>query len=50
MQRQIHLQYYHRVIKTLYEDVVRKASQRMEVSEPDRLEYIRNPVIAEFLG
>lgn len=50
LQRHIHSQYYHRIVRTQYEDIVQETSKRIEVSDVDRLEYIRNPVIAEFLG
>lgn len=50
LQRHIQSQYYQRIVKTQYEEIVKNASAKIEISETDRLEYVRNPVIAEFLG
>ncbi len=51
LQRHIHSQYYHRIVKTQYEEIVKIDTGKMiEEAGQDRLEYIKNPVIAEFLG
>lgn len=50
LQRYIQSQYYHRIVRTQYEDIVKNTSVRIEETETVRLEYVKNPVIAEFLG
>ncbi|MCM1184750.1 MAG: PDDEXK nuclease domain-containing protein [Roseburia sp.] len=50
LQRHIQSQYYQRIVKTQYEELVKNTSAGIEMSDADRLEYVRNPVIAEFLG
>lgn len=51
LQRNVSSQYYYRVLKTQKKDVVKKEMmQRTETGRQDRLEFIKNPVIAEFLG
>jgi len=50
LQRNISSQYYQRMLMSQHKDVVRK--EMLEITQPlqDRLEFIKNPVIAEFLG
>lgn len=50
LQRNISSQYYHRMLKSQNQDVVREEMKRKTVSMQDKLEFIKNPVIAEFLG
>lgn len=50
LQRNISSQYYHRLLKSQSKEAVR--SEMMSLTKPlhDKLEYIKNPIIAEFLG
>ena len=51
LQRNIYSQYYYRMLKTQKKDLVE--NEMKELTEPyqhDKLEFIKNPVIAEFLG
>lgn len=51
LQRNIASQYYYRMLKTQNQQVVE--SEMKEITAPyqnDKLEYVKNPVIAEFLG
>ncbi len=50
LQRNISSQYYQRMLKSQHKDVVEK--EMLEITQPlqDRLKFIKNPVIAEFLG
>ena len=50
LQRNISSQYYRRMLMSQHKDVVEK--EMLEITRPlqDRLEFIKNPVIAEFLG
>ena len=50
LQRSISSQYYQRLLMSQHKDVVKK--EMLEITSPlqDRLEFIKNPVIAEFLG
>ena len=50
LQRNISSQYCQRLLKSQHKDVVRK--EMMDITSPlqDRLEFIKNPVVAEFLG
>lgn len=50
LQRNISSQYYHRLLKSQNQDVVREEMKRKTVSMQDKLEFIKNPGIAEFLG
>ncbi|MBQ7516310.1 MAG: DUF1016 family protein [Schwartzia sp.] len=51
LQRNINTQYYYRLLQTQKKDVV-KAEMREKTAplQQDKLEFIKNPVIAEFLG
>ena len=50
LQRNISSQYYRRMLMSQHKEIVEK--EMLEVTRPlqDRLEFIKNPVIAEFLG
>ncbi len=51
MQRNISTQYYYRLLQTQKKELVK--AEMLEKSAPrpqDRLEFIKNPVVAEFLG
>lgn len=51
LQRNISSQYYYRMLKTQKKDVVEKEMKEQTAEyQQDRLEFIKNPVIAEFLG
>ncbi len=50
LQRNISSQYYQRMLMSQHKDMVKQ--EMLEITHPlqDRLEFIKNPVIAEFLG
>lgn len=50
LQRNISSQYYHRLLKSQNQDVVREEMKQKTSLMQDKLEFIKNPVIAEFLG
>ena len=51
LQRNISSQYYYRMLKTQKKDLVEKEMKELTASyQNDRLEFIKNPVVAEFLG
>ena len=51
LQRNISSQYYYRMLQTQQKDVVKQEMQELTSQyQSDRLEFIKNPVIAEFLG
>jgi len=51
LQRNISSQYYFRLLKSHNKDLVKKEMQQITSSfQQDKLEFIKNPVIAEFLG
>ena len=50
LQRNISSQCYHRLLKSQNQDVVREEMKRKTSLMQDKLEFIKNPVIAEFLG
>lgn len=51
LQRNISSQYYYRMLQTQKEELVKKEMQNLTASyQDDKLEFIKNPVIAEFLG
>lgn len=50
LQRNISSQYYHRLLKTQNKELVRDEMKRLTQPLQDRLEYLKNPVVAEFLG
>lgn len=50
LQRNVSAQYYHRLLKSQNKEVVRNEMKEKTSSLQDKLEYLKNPVIAEFLG
>lgn len=51
LQRNISSQYYYRMLKTQQENLVESEMKELTASyQNDKLEFIKNPVIAEFLG
>ena len=51
LQRNISSQYYHRILQAQKQDVVEQEMKKLTSSyQKDKLEFIKNPVIAEFLG
>ena len=51
LQRNISSQYYYRMLKTQKKELVEKEMKELTASyQEDKLEFIKNPVIAEFLG
>lgn len=50
LQRNVSSQYYHRLLQSQNKEVVRSEMQRLTTPLQDKLEFMKNPVIAEFLG
>lgn len=52
LQRNIESQYYYRLLQSQHKDLVEKEMLQLTAPSqiPDRLEFVKNPVIAEFLG
>ena len=50
LQRNVSSQYYHRLLKSQDKDVVRNEMKALTAPLQDKLEYLKNPVVAEFLG
>ena len=52
LQRNIDSQYYYRLLQSQRKDLVEKEMLEITASSqvPDRLEFVKNPVVAEFLG
>jgi len=50
LQRNISSQYYHRMLQTYDKEAVHKEMAQLTAPLQDKLEYIKSPVIAEFLG
>ena len=50
LQRNVSSQYYHRLLQSQNKDAVRGEMKQLTAPLQDRLEYIKNPVVAEFLG
>lgn len=51
LQRNVSSQYYYRMLKTQKKDLVEKEMKEQTAGfQEDRLEFIKNPIIAEFLG
>ena len=50
MQRNVSSQYYHRLLRSANKDVVHDEMQKLTAPLQDKLEYLKNPVVAEFLG
>lgn len=50
LQRNISSQYYHRLLQSQNKELVRNEMKQLTQPLQDRLEYLKNPVVAEFLG
>lgn len=50
LQRNVSSQYYHRMLKSQDKAVVHDEMVKLTTPLQDRLEYLKNPVVAEFLG
>lgn len=50
LQRNVSSQYYYRMLKTQQPEAVKQEMQTLTSSYQTKLEFIKNPVIAEFLG
>lgn len=50
LQRNVSSQYYHRLLKSQNKDAVRGEMKQLTNPLQDKLEYLKNPVVAEFLG
>ena len=52
LQRNISSQYYYRLLQSQHKDLVEK--EMLEITAPlqdtDKFEFVKNPVVAEFLG
>ncbi len=51
LQRNIYSQYYYRLIQTQKKELVKNEMEELTAEyQNDKLEFIKNPVVAEFLG
>jgi len=50
LQRNVSSQYYHRLLQSQNKEAVRGEMKQLTAPLQDKLEYIKNPVVAEFLG
>lgn len=50
LQRNVSSQYYHRMLQSQNKDAVRSEMKQLTAPLQDKLEYLKNPVVAEFLG
>ena len=51
MQRNINTQYYYRILQSQHKDLVEQEMfEKTSNFQNDKLEFVKNPVIAEFLG
>lgn len=51
LQRNVSSQYYYRLLQSQHKDIVEKEMNELTASfQQDKLEFIKNPIIAEFLG
>lgn len=50
LQRNVSSQYYHRLLKSQNKEMVHSEMQTLTAPLQDKLEYLKNPVVAEFLG
>ena len=50
LQRNISSQYYHRLLQSQNKEAVHSEMKQLTVPLQDKLEYLKNPVVAEFLG
>ena len=50
LQRNVSSQYYHRLLQSQNKEIVHNEMQNLTAPLQDKLEYLKNPVVAEFLG
>ena len=50
LQRNVSSQYYHRLLRSQNKEAVHTEMQKLTAPLQDKLEYMKNPVVAEFLG
>lgn len=50
LQRNVSSQYYHRLLQSQKKEAVRDEMKQLTAPLQDKLEYLKNPVVAEFLG
>ena len=50
LQRNVSSQYYHRLLRSQNKEAVHSEMQKLTAPLQDKLEYMKNPVVAEFLG
>ena len=50
LQRNVSSQYYHRLLRSQNKEVLHSEMQQLTTPLQDKLEYLKNPVVAEFLG
>ena len=50
LQRNVSSQYYHRLLQSQNKELVRAEMKALTAPLQDKLEYMKNPVVAEFLG
>ncbi len=50
LQRNISSQYYYRILKSQKKELVHSEMKQLTAPMQDKLEYLKNPVVAEFLG
>ena len=50
LQRNVSSQYYHRLLRSQNKEAVHREMQKLTAPLQDKLEYMKNPVVAEFLG
>lgn len=50
LQRNVSSQYYHRMLQSQNKETVHGEMQKLTAPLQDKLEYLKNPVVAEFLG
>lgn len=50
LQRNVSSQYYYRLLQSQNKDAVRSEMKQLTAPLQDKLEYLKNPVVAEFLG
>ena len=50
LQRNVSSQYYHRLLQSQNKEAVRGEMKQLTTPLQDKLEYLKNPVVAEFLG
>ena len=50
LQRNVSSQYYHRLLRSQNKEAVHREMKKLTAPLQDKLEYMKNPVVAEFLG